>query len=77
MSVVDLRSGLTVISIVIVEAHGPTAVGVKVYVLVPALSVLIVAGLQVPVIPLSDVFGNCGTVEPWHNGPICANAGCT
>jgi hypothetical protein len=44
-----------------VVAHTP-AVGVKVY--VPLAVLLTVAGLQVPVTPLSDVVGNCGTTPP-------------
>ena len=37
--------------------------GVNVYVTVPAADVLIVAGLQVPVIPSFEVSGNTGGVE--------------
>ncbi len=44
---------------------------------VPTVAVLIVAGLQVPVILLVDVVGSAGAVAFWHNGPICANAGVT
>ena len=36
---------------------------------------MIVAGLQVPLIPLSDVVGNAGGVEFWHNGPITLKVG--
>ena len=74
--VLELNVGLTVISIVICAAHKPAlAIGVKVYVVVPAESVEIIAGLQVPFIPLSEVFGNCGGVEFSHKGPICAKLG--
>src|SRR4030095_5866057 len=52
-------------SIVAVAAHWP-AVGVKVYVVVPNVAVLIVAGLQVPVMPLVDVAGNAGAVLFWQ-----------
>ena len=45
----------TVIFIVVEAAHCP-ALGVKVYVVVPAVAVEITAGVQVPVIPLVDVF---------------------
>ena len=44
---------------VAVVAHRP-AVGVNVYVVVPAVAVLIVAGDQVPVIPFVDVSGKVG-----------------
>ena len=37
--------------------------------------VLIVAGLQVPVILLFDVAGSVGAVEFWHSGPIGVNVG--
>lgn len=36
---------------------------------------LIVAGLHVPLIPLLDVTGKTGGVEPWHIGGIEANIG--
>ena len=42
---------------------------------VPAVAVLIVAGLQVPVIPLVDVVGNAGAVLFWQSGPIAVNVG--
>ena len=54
--------------------HCP-AVGVKIYVVVPAFVVVMVAGLHVPVIPLFDVAGNAGGIPFWHSGPICVNAG--
>lgn len=38
---------------------------------------LIVAGVQVPLIPLRDVVGNAGGVEFWHNGPIRLKVGPT
>ena len=46
---------------VAVIAHCPVD-GVKVYVVVPAVEVLMVAGLHVPVIPLVDVVGRAGAV---------------
>lgn len=58
-----------VMSIVAVAAHWPV-VGVKVYVVVPGVDVLMVAGFHVPVIPLLDVVGNAGAVAFWHNGFI-------
>ena len=62
------------ISIVVDAAHCPAA-GVKLYVLVPVAEVLIVAGFQVPVIPLVEVAGRAGAEEFWHRGPIWVNAG--
>jgi hypothetical protein len=61
---------------VAVVAHS-LAEGVNVYVIVPAVAVLIVAGLHVPVMPLLDVVGNAGGVEFWHSGPIAVNVGVT
>jgi hypothetical protein len=71
---VGVSWAVMVISIVVVEAHCP-AFGVKVYVVVPVLAVLIVAGFQVPVIPLLEVAANVGAIAFWHNGPICVNVG--
>ena len=45
--------------------------------MVPAVVVIIVAGLHVPVMPLLDSVGNAGEVEFWHSGPICVNVGVT
>ena len=42
---------------------------------VPFADVLIVTGLQVPVILLLDVVGNAGAVDPWQSGPIAVNVG--
>ena len=36
---------------------------------------LIVAGLQVPVMPLLEVVGNAGTVAFWHSGAMVVNIG--
>ena len=58
-----------VISIVVVVPHW-LASGVKVYVVVPNAVVLIVAGLQLPVIRLLEVVGNTGAALLRHNGPI-------
>ena len=49
------------ILIVAVVPHCPVA-GVKVYVVVPAVAVLIVAGLHVPVMLLLDEVGKAGGV---------------
>jgi hypothetical protein len=71
---VGVTCGSTVMLSVAVVAHCP-APGVKVYVVVPAVAVLMVAGLHVPVIPLVDVVGNAGALEFWHSGPIAVNVG--
>jgi hypothetical protein len=42
---------------------------------VPTVAVLIVAGLQVPLMPLFDVVGRAGAAEPWQSGPIAAKVG--
>ena len=55
---VGVINGLTVIFNVVVVAHNP-AVGVNVYVVVPAVAVL-TAGAQVPVMPFVEVVGNTG-----------------
>lgn len=44
---------------------------------VPAVNVLIVVGLQLPVILLLDEAGNVGAVEFRHNGPIGEKLGVT
>ena len=43
----------------------------------PEAVLLTTAGLQVPVIPLVEVVGNVGAVEPAQNAGIAANAGVT
>ena len=43
----------------------------------PEVVLLTTAGLQVPVIPLVEVVGNTGAVEPEQNVGIAANAGVT
>jgi hypothetical protein len=48
---------------------------VKVYVVVPAVAVLIVAGLHVPLILLEDVVGSGGAVEFKHRGPSSVKVG--
>ena len=54
---------LTTTFIVVVVAHCP-AVGVKVYVVVPALAVLIADGLHVPVMLFVDVVDKVAGVAP-------------
>jgi hypothetical protein len=44
---------------------------------VPAVAVLIVAGDQVPLIPLLEVAGSAGAVAPTQSGPIAVNTGVT
>ena len=63
------------ISIVVTVAQG--SVGVNVYVVVPVVAVLIVAGFHVPANPLSDVEGSDGAELFWHSGPICVNVAVT
>jgi hypothetical protein len=58
---VGVICGLIVMLSVPVVAHCPAA-GVKVYVVVPAVAVLIVAGLHVPFMPLIEVPGSAGAV---------------
>ena len=73
---VGVTCGSIVTLNVAVVAHCPAA-GVNVYVVVPAVAVLIVAGFHVPVMPLVDVVGNAGALEFWHSGPIAVNVGVT
>jgi hypothetical protein len=46
-------------------------------VVVPAVAVLIVAGLQVPVIPFREVVGSTGAVEPSQIGAMAVKVGIT
>ena len=41
------------------------------------VAVLLIAGFQVPVMPLVDVVGNAGIEAPLQNGPTAANVGVT
>ena len=70
---VGVTFGVIVIVKVVVNAHCP-AVGVNVYVVV---AVLLIAGDQVPVIPLVEVVGNAEIVAPEQYGPTAANVGVT
>ncbi len=65
--------GFTTICMVVALAHTP-AVGVNVYVVVV---VLIIAGDQVPSIPLFDVVGNADNEAPEHIAATCVNVGVT
>ena len=58
---VGVGAAVITMSIVAVVPHWPAA-GVKVYFVVPAVVVLIVAGLQVPVMLLVDVVGRASGV---------------
>jgi hypothetical protein len=73
---VGVTCGLMVTLKVVAVAHCP-ADGVNVYVVVPAVAVLIVAGFHVPLMPLLDVVGNVGAAAFWHSGPIAVNVGVT
>ena len=59
----------------LVEVAHVLSVGVKVYLIVPIVVVLIVLGVQVPIIPLVDVEGNSGAEVFWQSGPIGKNVG--
>ena len=68
MKVGVVAAPFTVTSMVTTEAHWP-AVGVKVYVVVPAAAVLIVDGLQMPFMLFSDVVGSVPGISPTQYGP--------
>ncbi len=42
---------------------------------VSGVAVLMVAGFQVPLMPLVEVVGRAGALAFWHKGPISANCG--
>jgi hypothetical protein len=73
---VGVISGTISTSILNSMAHR-FASGVKVYVTVPGVAVLIVAGFHVPEIGVAfvELVGSKGAVELWHNGPILAKVG--
>ena len=73
---VGVAADVICIAIVAVVAHWPAA-GVKVYVVVPTVVVLTVAGLHVPVMLLSEVAGRTGAVEFCTNGPTWVKVGVT
>ncbi len=54
--------------------HCPAS-GVNVYVVMPAVAVLIAVGFQLPVMPLVEVVDSNGAVLFWHKGTIGANEG--
>ena len=62
--------------IVSATAHCPES-GVKMKAAEPAMAVLIVAGVHVPLIPLVEVSGNAGAMLFWQSGPIAVNSGVT
>jgi hypothetical protein len=58
---IGLKVGVTdgvMTTFIVVEVAQTPAAGVKVYVCVPATTVEIVLGLQVPFIPLVEIVGN-------------------
>jgi hypothetical protein len=61
----------------VVDVAHWSAFGVKVYVVVPTTDVLIVAGLQVPVIPFTDVNGSAGATEFRQSEPNGLKVGVT
>ena len=71
-----VSSGLIVISWVALIAHCPLF-GVNVYVVVPAVLVLMLAGLQLPLTLFVEVAGSDGAALFWHRGPIVAKVGVT
>jgi len=71
---VGVMFGFIVMVSVVVVAHCPAA-GVKVYVVVPAVAVLTLAGLHVPVMPLVDVACKVAAELFWQRGPIALKVG--
>jgi hypothetical protein len=71
---VGIIVGLTVIFIVTVLLHCP-ALGVNKY--APEIVLFIVAGSQVPFIPLVEVVGKIGAVVPLQKGAIALKVGVT
>ena len=67
-------NGVTVTGTLNDVAHCP-AVGVKTY--VPSVVLLIVAGIQVPLIPLSETAGSVGAIAPEQNVVAKLNIGVT
>jgi hypothetical protein len=68
---VGVTVGVIVIVSVVVVAHCP-AVGVKVYVVV---TVLLIAGDQVPVMPFWELVGKAGIEAPTQYGPTAEKVG--
>jgi hypothetical protein len=72
---IGAKAGVMLLSMVMVSvlvtAHCPAS-GVNVYVVVTVLSI---AGAQVPVIPFVEVVGNRAMAAPEQNGPTGAKAG--
>ena len=69
---VGVVEGLTVTVSIVPAAHWP-AFGVNVYVAVTVL--LTIAGLQLPIMPLVEVFGSMGAAVPLQIGAIALKAG--
>ena len=47
----------------------------KVYVVVPVIDVLMIAGIHEPLMPFVEVAGRAGALLFWQSGPIGVNAG--
>ena len=69
--------GLVISTVIVVGTPQVAPVGVKVYVVEPSAEVLMVAGDQVPVIPLLEVSGKVGAVVFRQIAPIASKAGVT
>jgi hypothetical protein len=59
-----------VMTIDVGEAHCAGLSGVKVYRVLPGVTVLMTAGLHMPVIPSMEIADRAGAILFWHNGPI-------
>jgi hypothetical protein len=71
---VGVKDEVTVMFIVMATAHCPEF-GVNVYVELPTIPVLIVAGFHEPVMALFELPGREGAAEFWQSGPIWVNVG--
>ena len=69
--------GSVISTVIVVGTPQVAPVGVKVYVVEPSADVLIVAGDQVPVIPLLEVSGSAGAVAFRQSGPMASKTGVT
>jgi hypothetical protein len=68
---------LVTVMLMVVATPQLPASGVNVYVIAPSAEVLMVAGLQLPVMPLLEVAGNAGATLFRHNGPMVLKTGVT
>jgi hypothetical protein len=78
VAVLDVE-GTTEIFLKMLVAQGPPPppLGVKLYVCVPTILVLINGGFQVPTIPFKEIDGKVGGVLPSQIGGIGSNIGIT